>query len=656
HPGRDRVDPDAVQRMLDGHRPGHRDDGRLGGAVADVERCGVHPADRRDRHDRTRISLGANLVRDRLAHEEGGLEVGVEQLAPVLPPHPRGGHPRRRVGPAGDVDQPVEGALGPSRGGQHGGDAVIGRGVGSHRHHWQPPVHQGPDVLIDVVARPAHRQHRRTRPGGQGGHRGPDTATARAGDHHDAAVEAEEGLVEVLHDPLSSAVRAAALVDILSGQEVSLFWSKNTIPQRLWPSQGCSSGQRGLLSGLQRLDNVQPKPADGRTPHPMAAPMAGAHQQARYTPQNPPGAAPGWRLDRITGPSRLFGANGLRTGPDGRVYIAQVTGSQISALDIATGALETISPKGGDIISPDDVAFDPHGNLVATEVMEGRVSLRDTAGRARVLRDDIPSANGITFHRGRLFIGECREGGRLLEFSLNGDAPRVLLDNVPSPNAMEVGPDGLLYFPVMGANEIWRIDPDQPGAAPQTVATGLGVPDAVKFDPAGHIVSTQVATGQVLRIDPRTGEQTVLATLTPGLDNLTFVGDRLFVSNFTGEITEILGDGSTRATLPGGLNWPLDLAVGADGTLYVADGTYFYAVRPDGSLQTVGMLFSPGYPGFIRGVEPSGPGEFVVTTSGGQVTRYRPADSESEVLADGLDQLYGLALAGDGTVEIGRAH
>ncbi len=33
------------------------------------------------------------------------------------------------------------------------------------------------------------------------------------------------------------------------------------------------------------------------------------------------------------------------------------------------------------------------------------------------------------------------------------------------PNAMEVGPDGLLYFPVMGANEIWRIDPD--GGEPQ---------------------------------------------------------------------------------------------------------------------------------------------------------------------------------------------
>ena len=218
-----------------------------------------------------------------------------------------------------------------------------------------------------------------------------------------------------------------------------------------------------------------------------------------------------------------------------------MTGSQISALDIETGRLETISPKGGDIIAPDDVAFDPRGNLYATEVMDGRVSARSTDGHTRVLRDDVPSANGITVHQGRLFIGECREGGRLLELDLGGGPPRVLLENVPSPNAMEVGPDGLLYFPVMGANEIWRIDLD--GGAPETVATGLGVPDSVKFDSTGHIVSTQVHSGQVLRIDPRTGEQTVLADLNPGLDNSTFVGDRLFVSNFTGEITEILDGG-----------------------------------------------------------------------------------------------------------------
>jgi sugar lactone lactonase YvrE len=379
--------------------------------------------------------------------------------------------------------------------------------------------------------------------------------------------------------------------------------------------------------------------------------MSISTQPSRYGLSQPVpivSVADDWRLERVTAPSRLFGANGLRTGPDGRVYIAQVTGSQISALDPRTGQVEAFAAKGGEIVAPDDVAFDASGNLFATEVMDGRVSMRDTAGRTRVLRDDVPSANGITFYRDRLFIGECREGGRLLEFDLSGGPPRVLLENVPSPNAMEVGPDGLLYFPVMGANEIWRVDPD--GGEPQCVAGGLGVPDSVKFDSHGYIVSTQVASGQVLRIDPRSGEQRLLAQLSPGLDNCTFVGDRVLVSNFTGEITEIAPDGETRTVLPGGLNWPLDLTVGDDGRLYIADGTYFYTALPDGSLQTVGMLFSPGYPGFLRGVVSSGPGEFVVTTSGGQVSRYRPAASETDVLADGFDQLYGVALSPEGVL------
>jgi sugar lactone lactonase YvrE len=380
----------------------------------------------------------------------------------------------------------------------------------------------------------------------------------------------------------------------------------------------------------------------------MSISRAISSQPSRYAATHPVDVAWGWELERVTAPSRLFGANGLRTGPDGRIYIAQVTGSQISALDHRTGELVTASPKGGDIVAPDDVAFDASGNLYATEVMDGRVSVRDTSGRTSVLRDDVPSANGITVHRGRLFIGECREGGRLLEFDLAGGPPRVLLENVPSPNAMEVGPDGLLYFPVMGANEIWRIDPD--GGEPHCVATGLGVPDSVKFDARGYIVSTQVASGQVLRIDPRSGEQRLLAQLNPGLDNCTFVGDRLFVSNFTGEITEISPDGTTQSVLAGGLNWPMDLAVGHDGQLYIADGTYFYVALPDGSLHTAGMLFSPGYPGFLRGVAASGPGEFVVTTSGGQVARYRPEACETEVLADGFDQLYGVALSPGGVV------
>src|ERR1700744_6013535 len=195
-------------------------------------------------------------------------------------------------------------------------------------------------------------------------------------------------------------------------------------------------------------------PDTARTTWPRRSPPM-LLQEGRAGAGISPTLAEGWRLERLTPPSRLFGANGLRTGPDRRFYIAQVTGSQISALDIETGRLETISAKGGDIIAPDDVAFDSRGNLYATEVMDGRVGARGADGHTRVLRDDIPSANGITVHQGRLLIGECREGGRLLELDLGGGEPRVLLENVPSPNAMEGGPDWLVYFPVMGANGIW---------------------------------------------------------------------------------------------------------------------------------------------------------------------------------------------------------
>jgi|SRR5690242_14492454 len=166
--------------------------------------------------------------------------------------------------------------------------------------------------------------------------------------------------------------------------------------------------------------------------------MSSSVLQARYCAPHSV-AADGWRLERLTAPSRLFGANGLRTGPDGRIYVAQVTGSQISALDVETGRLETVSAKGGDIIAPDDVAFDLSGNLYATEVMDGRVSVREPGG-TRVLRDDLPCANGITVHNGRLFVNECRDGGRLMELDGSGSIVLFLRSTCRHPTPWRSGP------------------------------------------------------------------------------------------------------------------------------------------------------------------------------------------------------------------------
>lgn len=365
--------------------------------------------------------------------------------------------------------------------------------------------------------------------------------------------------------------------------------------------------------------------------------------------------AEGWSLVRLTPPSRLSGANGLTTGADGRIWVAQVPSSQVSAINPDTGAIEIISPMGGDIVAPDDLVFDDVGNLYVTEITEGRVAMRTPDGRVRVLQGDIPVANPITWHQGRLLVGECRTGGRVMELDRNGGAPRIILDDVPMANAFQVGPDGKLYVPMMGANEIWRVDLTT--GAKEVIMGDLGVPDSVKFDRQGRIVSTQVATGEVLRIDPQAGSRETLAMIGPGLDNVTFVGDRIFISSINGSITEILGPGKTRPLVERGLQWPLGLAVGADGTIFVCDGVYGYTLdqtaSPDvAALQLSGMIFWPGCPGYLRGVAAGdAPGEWIITTGLGSVARYRPAAGESDFICHGYDQLMGLAvLSGGGIV------
>ena len=82
-------------------------------------------------------------------------------------------------------------------------------------------------------------------------------------------------------------------------------------------------------------------------------------EDGRYTPAAPPDSRrrldPGKRHPAQPAVWRQRVAH--RSGRP--VYVAQVTGSQISALDLGNGWLDTVSAKGGDIIAPDDVAFDP---------------------------------------------------------------------------------------------------------------------------------------------------------------------------------------------------------------------------------------------------------------------------------------------------------
>src|SRR4051812_9294811 len=86
-----------------------------------------------------------------------------------------------------------------------------------------------------------------------------------------------------------------------------------------------------------------------------------------------PHVAAGWRMETLTPPSRLGGANGMTFGPDGRLYVTQVFGSQVTAIDIVSGAHQVYTPLGSGIVGPDDAIFGADGTFYATEPLFGRV-------------------------------------------------------------------------------------------------------------------------------------------------------------------------------------------------------------------------------------------------------------------------------------------
>lgn len=291
----------------------------------------------------------------------------------------------------------------------------------------------------------------------------------------------------------------------------------------------------------------------------------------RYLP-TPISAAPGWSVCTLVPPARLFSANGIRSAPDGRGWVAEVWGGAISAWDADTGDITTVSPTGGPLSGPDDLALGPDGAVYVTEYLDGGVAALRQDGSYQVLFDDSPKANGITVDReGRLFVDEFRAGGRLYELDPHRPGrPRVIAE-LDFPNALERGPDGRLYVQNAAQGTILSVDPDSGETRPEF--SGLRVPSAVKFDRSGRLVVSDFVTGCVQAFDLGTrGEPTTLAQLTAGLDNFCFDPQgRLYVSNaITCEIVRV-DRGHVEATTGSGFVGPYGLCTDGQGAVLVAD-------------------------------------------------------------------------------------
>lgn len=362
-----------------------------------------------------------------------------------------------------------------------------------------------------------------------------------------------------------------------------------------------------------------------------------------------PRAAPGWSVQTLVRPAALAGANGMRWGPDGELYVAQAFGSQVSAVNVQTGASRIVSAADGPIIAPDDLAFDSHGNLFVTEVMSARVSAIRTNGTVDVIAADVPVANGVSVHGDRIFMSEFNPEGRIWELYADGAAPRLIASGLMMPNALCLGPDGMLYFPLVPLGEVWRVAVE--GGPPERVIGGLDIPTAVKFDSQGRLFTVESGSGAISLIDVAAGTKSEFARVAYGIDNFAFAPDgRMFVSHFTdGEVVEIAPDGRQRVAVAGGMTGPFGLAAAPDGGLVAADGMSLASVDKAGAVSRPAMLLQHGFPGYVRGVAMCADGHLIVTNSAGQCARYCPG-AEAAVLLDGLDCAMGVIVAANGEI------
>ncbi|MFI0773472.1 hypothetical protein [Streptomyces sp. NPDC021212] len=373
------------------------------------------------------------------------------------------------------------------------------------------------------------------------------------------------------------------------------------------------------------------------------------------------------RARRLNPPSPLWGSNGVAFGPDGRLYVAQYLAGQISAVDPATGDIEVVVPMDGPVQSPDDLAFGADGSMYIADLIPGRVWRRSPQGAFTLVSDEVKVVNGITCVGDRLFVNEMRPGGRLLELFPDGGEPVVLTEGLALGNAMQLGPDGWLYYPHMMTNQVWRIPPD--GGVPEVVAEEVHEPVAVRFDQGGelHVLSRGVE-GIVTRIDLHgSGSRTLLTSGLVGLDNAAFDAEnRMFVSSYaSGGITELHPDGRTREVVPRGLDGPYGVTVDLGGTVYVADhyrlagpaltdeGDPVAADGADASGGAGGVTSLTLMP-FAHGVT-TADGLVHFTSQYGDVHTHDPGRRTTRQRATGLNEPVGITVGPDGSLVVAEA-
>jgi len=266
----------------------------------------------------------------------------------------------------------------------------------------------------------------------------------------------------------------------------------------------------------------------------------------------------------------LYEPNGVAVGPDGSIYIADYANHRVRRVG-PDGIITTVagSGTGGDgglatsasLYAPSGVAVGPDGSIYIADPQKFRVR--------RIGADGI-----ITTVAGNGTPGFSGDNGPATSASLG------------EPHSVAVGPDGSIY--IASDNRIRRVGTDgiittvvgngdwgYSGDGGPATSASLYYPDGVAFGPDGCIYFSDMNNQRIRRVGADGIITTVAGNGTPG-----FSGD---------------GGPATSASL----YVPRGIAFGPDGSIYIADYASYRIRRvgPEGIITTVAGNYLSGFSG-----------------------------------------------------------
>ncbi len=301
------------------------------------------------------------------------------------------------------------------------------------------------------------------------------------------------------------------------------------------------------------------------------------------------------------------GLEGLTFGPDGMIYATSGFGNVIVKVDPASGAVSTAAPPPDG--EGDDIAVGPAntpvaGWLVWTSPPHGKIMMQKPGGQPEVLVDNAPNVNPVAVTRdgSARFFAAQRSDNTLWEiYPFDKKEPRLVVKSEVMMNGFDFGPDGKLYAPWQGKDEIRQVDIDT--GAMTVAAKGVGLPVGVDVDSKGNIYSVDSTSGELWVTAGAGGPSKVLAKYQAPLDNVT-VGpdDKVYVTAVADSrlINVDTATGAGKDIVPGSLVAPFTLTLtkfeGRD-ALLVADpfGHRFVdlasgkVTRSDWGIRTMGL-------------------------------------------------------------------